>query len=141
MSTLFRLNLENRIENTDLFLFYFNTEYMTNLTSFCPVKMDYGWSFSISALKMMAKSGLEKIFLKISPCAGHFLIIKWIYFTERRSFDLKYKFSNKNDMVSTWSKLKNIFSRPLLTVIFRSKIVFLDTDSILRVKLMYESVK
>ena len=31
------------------------------------------------------------------------------------------------------------FSRPLFT--FRPKIVFLDTDSILRVKMMYESVK
>ena len=32
-------------------------------------------------------------------------------------------------------------SRPLLTIIFRPKIVFLGTDSILRVKMMYESVK
>ena len=37
---------------------------MTNLTIFCPVKIEYGWKFSISGLKMMVKSGLEKIFLK-----------------------------------------------------------------------------
>ena len=36
---------------------------------------------------------------------------------------------------------KIFFSRPLFTIIFRPKIVFLDTDSILRVKTMYESVK
>ena len=42
---------------------------------------------------------------------------------------------------STWRNFKNIFSRPLITIIFRSKIVILDTDSILRVKTMYESVK
>ena len=28
--------------------------------------------------------------------------IKWIYLIERRSFDQKYKFSNKNDMVCAW---------------------------------------
>ena len=33
------------------------------------------------------------------------------------------------------------FSRPLFTIIFRPKMVFLDTNSILRVKPMYESVK
>ena len=38
--------------------------YMTNPTIVCPVKMEYGWNFSISGLNMMMKSGLEKIFLK-----------------------------------------------------------------------------
>ena len=36
---------------------------------------------------------------------------------------------------------KNIFSRPLFTIIFKPKIVFLNTGSILRIKTMYESVK
>ena len=49
-----------------------------------------------------------------------------------------YKFGNKNDMVIAWRNFKNIFSRPLFTIIFRPKIVFLETDSILRVKIMYE---
>ena len=40
-----------------------------------------------------------------------------------------------------WRKFKNIFSRPLFTIIFRPKILILGTDSILRVKTMYESVK
>ena len=41
-----------------------NTQNMTNPTIVSPVKMEYGWNFSISGLKMMVKSGLEKIFLK-----------------------------------------------------------------------------
>ena len=32
-----------------------NTQYMTNLTIVYPVKMEYGWNFSISGLKMMVK--------------------------------------------------------------------------------------
>ena len=41
-----------------------NTQNMTNPTIVSLVKMEYGWNFSISGLKMMVKSGLEKIFLK-----------------------------------------------------------------------------
>ena len=37
---------------------------MTNPTIVSPVKMEYGWNFSISGQKMMVKSGLEEIFLK-----------------------------------------------------------------------------
>ena len=49
--------------------------------------------------------------------------IKWIYLIERRNFDQKYKFSNKNDMVSAWRNFKNIFSRPLFTIIFRPQMI------------------
>ena len=38
--------------------------YMTNVTIVSLVKMEYGWNFSISGLKMLVESGLEKIFLK-----------------------------------------------------------------------------
>ena len=44
-------------------------------------------------------------------------------------------------MASEWRNFKNISSRPLFTIIFRPKIVILDTDSILRVKTMYELVR
>ena len=37
---------------------------------FPPVKMEYGWNFSISGPKIMVKSGLENIFLKFL----HFLL-------------------------------------------------------------------
>ena len=40
------------------------TQNMTNPTIIFLVKMEYGWNFSISGLKMMVKSGLEKIYLK-----------------------------------------------------------------------------
>ena len=33
-----------------------NTQYMTNSTLLSPVKLEYGWNFSISGLKMMVKS-------------------------------------------------------------------------------------
>ena len=37
---------------------------MTNPTTVYPAKMEYVLNFSISSLKMLVKSGLEKIFLK-----------------------------------------------------------------------------
>ena len=45
---------------------------MTNLTIVSLVKMEYGGNFSISGLKMMVKSGLEKIFLKFLHVQGIF---------------------------------------------------------------------
>ena len=51
------------------------------------------------------------------------------------------KFSNKNNNLSAWRDFKISFSRPLFTMIFRPKMVFLGTDSILWVKPMHESVK
>ena len=50
-------------------------------------------------------------------------------------------FSDKNNHLPEWKDLKINFSRPLFTIIFRPEIVFLDTDFILRLKKMYESVK
>ena len=74
--------------------------YMTNPTIVCLVKMKYGWNFRISGLKMTVKSGLIKYFWNSSMRLPFSII--WIYPMERRNFDHKYKFSNKNDMVSTW---------------------------------------
>ena len=62
--------------------------------------------------------------------------IKWIYLIERRSFGQKYKFSNKNNMVSAWRNFKNIFSRPLFTVIYRPEMLKLHPYSILTVDKM-----
>ena len=64
----------------------------------------------------MVKSGLEKILLKFL-CAGN---------------TFPY---------SAWRDFKINFSRPLFTISFRSKMVLLVTDSILKVKPMYESVR
>ena len=52
---------------------------------------------------------------------------KW----SRKNFDQKYKFSNKNNMVSAWRNFKNIFSRPLFTIIFRPEMLKLHPYSIL----------
>ena len=42
----------------------FNTQYMTNSTLACPVKIEYVTKNNIFGLKMMIKSGLEKNILK-----------------------------------------------------------------------------
>ena len=75
---------------------------------------------------MMVKSGLEKIILKFFHAQNYFF-----YLIEKRSFDQKYKFSNKNDMVCAWSNFKNIFPTLLFTIIFKPKILFFVTYSIL----------
>ena len=70
---------------------------------------------------------LEKIFLK-------FLLV----------VDYFSKITNsviKNNHLPAWIDFKINFSRPLLTIIVRPKNLFLHTDSILRVKTLYESVK
>ena len=68
---------------------------------------------------MMVKSGLD-FFLKFL----HGLTIFYqMNGTERRSFGQKYKFSNKNDIVSTWRNFKCILSRPLFAIIYRPEIL------------------
>ena len=79
---------------------------------------------------MMVKSILEKIFFHAED-----------YFLLLHKSAQNHKFSNKNNYLPEWRDFKINFSRPLFTIIFRPKMVFLDTGSILRVKTMYESVK
>ena len=81
--------------------------------------------FLAQNLKLIVKSGLEKIFLKFLHAGDYFPLL--------HKKAQNHKFSNKNNL--------NKFSRPLFTIIFRPKTVILGTDSILRVKTMYESVK
>ena len=57
--------------------------------------------------------------------------IRIFFLIDRRSFDQKYKFSNKNDMVSAWRNFKNNFSRPLFTIIFRPEMLKFHPYSIL----------
>ena len=65
---------------------------------------------------MMMKSGLGKTFLKFL----HALTMSFLLL----NFDQKYKFSNKNNMVSTRRNFKNIFPRPLFIIIFRPEMLF-----------------
>ena len=57
-----------------------NTLYMTNSTLVSPVKMEYGWNFSISGPKMMMKSGLGKIFLKFLHALTVLFLLLNLYF-------------------------------------------------------------
>ena len=47
------------------------------------------------------------------------------------NFDQKYKFSNKNNMVSAWRNFRNIFPRPLFIIIFRPEMLKFHPYSIL----------
>ena len=69
------------------------------------------------------KSGLGKIFLKFL----HALTMSFLLL----NFDQKYKFSNKNNMVSAWRNFENIFPRPLFIIIFRPEILKFHPYSIL----------
>ena len=88
---------------------------------------------TIFGLKMMVKSCLEKIFLKFLHAGDYFPLL--------HKMTQNHKFSDKNNYLPARKDFKINFSRPLITIIFRPKIVFLDIDSKLRVKLMYELVK
>jgi len=111
----------------------FNTSYLTDSYIIFTLKMESVSKDTIFGLKMMVKSGLEKIFVKFFTAGDYFSLLHKSVQND--------KFSSKNNHLPTWRDFKINFSRPLFTVIFRPKIVFLNADSILRVKTMYESVE
>ena len=96
---------------------------MTNSTLVSPVRMEYGWNFSISGLKMMKKSGLGKISLKFFHALTMLFLLLNLYFSS--------KFDDKNDMVSAWRNFKNIFPRPLFIRNFRPEMLKFHPYSIL----------
>ena len=109
---------------------------MSYLTDSCisfTLKMESVSKNTIFGLKMMVKSGLEEIFLKFLHAGDYFPLL--------HKSAQNHKFSDKNNYFPAWRDFKIIFSGPLFTIILRPKIVFLDADSIMRIKLMYESVK
>ena len=107
-----------------------NTSYLTDSCIIFALKMESVSKNTIFGLKMIVKSGVEKIFLKFLHARDYFSLL-------HKSVQ-NHKFSNKNNHLPTWRDFKINFSRPLFTIIDRPKMVFLDTDSILRVKTMYE---
>ena len=107
-----------------------NMSYLTESYIVFTLKMESVSKNTIFGLKMMVKSGLEKIFLKFLHAGDYFPLL--------HKSAQNHKFSNKNNYLPAWRDFKINFSRPLFTIIFRPKMVFLDTDSILRVKPMYE---
>jgi hypothetical protein len=65
--------------------------------------MEYVYKINIFGLKMMVKSGLEKIFLKFR------LFQKIFFITEFALWAQKCKFSNKNDTFCAWRDFKKKF--------------------------------
>jgi hypothetical protein len=110
-----------------------STSYLTDSYIIFTLKMESVSKNTFFGLKMMVKSGLEKIFLKFLHAGDYFSLL-------HKSVQ-NHKFSNKNNHHPAWRDFKINFSRPLFTIVFRPKIVFLDTNSILRVKTICESVK
>ena len=73
-----------------------NTKNMTNPTIVSPVKMEYGWNFSISGLKIMVKSGLEKIFLRfLHALTMSFLLLNLYFLTKISPFYEANSFNRK----------------------------------------------
>ena len=69
---------------------------------------------------------MVKIYLEIPPCG------KIVIFIDE--FVILGTFMKYGKVVARIEEFRKYFSRPLFTIIFRPKNVFLDTDSILRVK-------
>ena len=113
-----------------------NKQIMTNPTVVSPVKMVYGWNFSISGLKMMVKSGLEKIFLKFLQA----ITISFLLHTEFVLLNKTPPFYEVNSFNRKWRNFKNIFSRPLFTIIFRPEMLKFHPHSILTRDTMVEFV-
>ena len=65
---------KNIFEIKKAFDLSFNTPYMSYSSIVYPVKMEYGSKNNIFGLKMMVKSGLEKIFLKFLHAQSLFQI-------------------------------------------------------------------
>ena len=101
-----------------------NTSYLTDSDIMFTLKMESQPKNTIFGLKMMVKSGLEKIFFKFLHAGDYFSLL--------HKSAQNHKFSNKNNHLPAWRDFKINFSSPLFN--FRPNIVFLDTDSILRVK-------
>ena len=89
---------------------FLNTSHLTN--SYIPftLKMESVSKSTIFGLKMMVKSGLEKICLKFLHARDYFPLL--------HKSAQNHKFSNKNDYLPAWRDFKINFFRPLFTVIF-----------------------
>ena len=110
-----------------VFFFNLNMSYLTDSYIVFTLKME-----SVSKNTMMVKKGLEKISLKFLHAGDYFPIL--------HKSAQNHKFSNINNYLPVWKNFKIIFSTPLFNIIFRPKMVVLDTDSISRVKPLYELV-
>ena len=60
------------------------------------------------------------------------------FINEKKKIAVDYKFSNKNFALPAWRDFKNIFSRPLFTIIFRSQMVISVKDCFLTAERIFE---
>ena len=107
-------------QSPSLVPFLLNTSDLTDSYVIFTLKMEFVSKNTIFGLKLMVKFHHTEV-----------------YFALLNKSVQNHKFSNSSRM----EKFQKYFSRPLFTIIFRQKNVFFDTDSILRVKTMHESVK
>ena len=101
-----------------LWTFVFSCTFvLTHKSDHCFPGQNGVWvKINIFGLKMIVKSGLEKIFLKFLHAEDYFPLL--------HKSAQNHKFSNKNNYLPSWRDFKIIFSRPLFTIIFRPKMVF-----------------
>ena len=77
----------------------------------------------LAFLKNDDENSLGKIFFEFL----HVLTMSFLLL----NFDQKYKFSNKNDMVSAWRNFQKKFPRPLFIINFRPEMLKFHPYSIL----------
>ena len=99
--------------------------YLTGSYIIFTLKMESESKNTIFGLKMIVKSGRKKIFLKFLNAGDYFF-----YFLLSKITNLVLEIT-----IFSHGGISKLFA-----IIFRPKMVFLDSDSILRVKPMYESV-
>ena len=93
-----------------------NTFYLTDSYIVFTLKMESVSKNTIFGLKMMAKSGLEKIFLKFLHAGDYFPLL--------HKSAQNHKFSNKDNYHPALRVFKINFSRPLFTIILGRKRYF-----------------
>ena len=99
-----------------------NTSYLTDSYIVFTLKMESVTKNIIHGLKMMVKSGLEKIFLKFLHAGTYFPLL--------HKSAPNPNFSNRNNHLPEWRDFIINFSRPLFTIIFwPKKIIFFVTNS------------
>ena len=85
-----------------------NTQYATDSTLLCPVKMEYGPENNIFVQKNVDEKWSRKNYFESPPCAKPFLEI-FSYFIERGIFASNCKFNNKNDLLCAWRDFNKTF--------------------------------
>ena len=126
-----KLGIKPLMHLLEISIFSLNTSYLTDSYIVFTLKMESVSQNTIFGLNIMVKSGLEKIFFEFLHAGDYFPLL--------HKSAQNHKFRNRNNHLPTWKDFNINFSTPLFAIIFWPKLVFLDTDSILRVKPMYEN--